>query len=170
MHISTYIFCGKQYGLKHIYPCSDHFESCRGKTSHMAFANHICADLSVCMRNQNRVGTIGLPPGNQTTNCAYSDRLPFAQAYLFICCLRISSYTFVQTRTQDVSIKCTCNYEWPIDYQWYANIKCNGVIQNLWTDVSEKHFRTKSVSALHPILPVYLTILSPGLGPYSNLK
>ena len=33
-------------------------------------------------------------PGNQTTNCAYSDRLPFAQTYLCICCLRISSYTF----------------------------------------------------------------------------
>ena len=60
----------------------------------MAYANHICADESVCMRNQNRVGTIGLPPENQTTNCAYFDRLPFAQTYLFICCLRISSYTF----------------------------------------------------------------------------
>ena len=44
MHISTYIFCCKEYGLKHIYPCSDHFESCRGKTSHMAYADHICAD------------------------------------------------------------------------------------------------------------------------------
>ena len=60
----------------------------------MAYANHTCADKSVCMHNQNRVGTIGLPPGNQTTNSAYSDRLPFAQAYLCICCLRISSYTF----------------------------------------------------------------------------
>ena len=26
------------------------------------------------------------------------------------------------------------------------------------------------MSTLHPILPVYLTILSPGLGPYSNLE
>ena len=77
---------------------------------------------------------------------------------------------FVQPRTQDVSIKCTCNYEWPIDYQWYINIKCNGVIQNLGTAVSEKHFRTKSASALHPILPVYFNILSPGLGPYSNFE
>ena len=94
MHISTYIFCCKQYGLKHIYPCSGHFESCRGRISHMAYANHICADKSVCMRSQNRVGTIGLPPGNQTTNCAYFDRLPFAQTYLCICCLRISSCIF----------------------------------------------------------------------------
>ena len=46
------------------------------------------------MRNQNRVSIIGLPPVNQTTNCAYSDRLPFAQTYLRICCLHISSYTF----------------------------------------------------------------------------
>ena len=38
----------------------------RGKTSHMAYANHICADKSVCMRNQYRVGTIELPHGNQT--------------------------------------------------------------------------------------------------------
>ena len=60
----------------------------------MAYANHICADKSVCMRNQNRVGTIGLPSGYQTTNCDYSDRLPFAQTYFCICCLRISSYTF----------------------------------------------------------------------------
>ena len=44
------------------------------------------------------------------------------------------------------------------------------MIQNLATDVSEKHFRTKSVSALHPILPVYFNILSPGLGPYSNFE
>ena len=46
------------------------------------------------------------------------------------------------------------------------------MIQNLGTDVSEKHFRTKSVSALHPILPVYFNIhvLSPGLGPYSNFE
>ena len=48
------------------------------------------------------------------------------------------------------------------------NIKYNGVIQNLETDVSKKCFRTKSVNALHPILPVYFNILSPGLGPYSN--
>ena len=60
-----------------------------------------------------------------------------------------------------MNIKCTCNYE---------NIKCNGVIQTLGTDVYEKHFRTKSVSALHPILPVYYNILSPGLGPYSNFE
>ena len=40
----------------------------------------------------------------------------------------------------------------------------------LGTDVPEKHFRTKSVNALHPILPVYLNILSPGLGPYSNFE
>ena len=52
----------------------------------------------------------------------------------------------------------------------YVNIKCNGVIQNLGTDVSEKHFRTKSVIALHPILPVYYNILSPRLGPYSNFE
>ena len=44
----------------------------------------------------------------------------------------------------------------------------NGVIQNVGTDVSEKHFTTKSVSALHPILPVYFNILSPGIGTYSN--
>ena len=49
-------------------------------------------------------------------------------------------------------------------------MKCNGVIQNLGTDVSEKHLRTKSVSELHPILPVYFNILSPGLGPYSNFE
>ena len=49
-----------------------------------------------------------------------------------------------------------------------VNIKCNGVIQNLGTDVSEKHFRTKSVSAQQSILPVHFNILSPGLGPYSN--
>ena len=54
-----------------------------------------------------------------------------------------------------MSIKCTWNY----DYQWYVNIKkCNSVIQNLGTDVSEKHFRTKSVSAQHPILPLYFNI------------
>ena len=52
----------------------------------------------------------------------------------------------------------------------YVNIKCNGMIQNLGTDVSEKHFRTKSVSALHHILPVYFKILSLGLGPYSNFE
>ena len=45
-----------------------------------------------------------------------------------------------------------------------------GVIETLGTDVSENHFRTKSVSALHPILPVYFNILSPGLGPYSNFE
>ena len=50
------------------------------------------------------------------------------------------------------------------------NIKCNGVIQNLGTDISEKHFRTNSVSALHPILPVCFNILSPGLGPNSNFE
>ena len=50
------------------------------------------------------------------------------------------------------------------------NIKCNGVIQILGTDVSEKYFRTKSVSALHPTLPVYFNILSPGLDPYSNFE
>ena len=38
-----------------------------------------------------------------------------------------------------------------------------------WTE-AEKHFMTKSVSALHPILPVYFNILSPGLGPYSNFE
>ena len=42
--------------------------------------------------------------------------------------------------------------------------------QNLGTDVSEKHFKTKSVSALHPVLPVYSKILLPGLGPYSNVE
>ena len=60
----------------------------------MAYAKHVCVDYSVCMRNQNGAGTIGLPPGNQTTNCAYNDRLPFAQTYLCICWLRISSYIF----------------------------------------------------------------------------
>ena len=49
-------------------------------------------------------------------------------------------------------------------------MKCHGVIEKLGTDVSEKHSRTKSVSALHPILPVYFNILSPGLGPYSNFE
>ena len=49
-------------------------------------------------------------------------------------------------------------------------MKCSGVIENLGTDVSEKHFMTKSVSALHPILPVYVIKLSPGLGPYSNFE
>ena len=44
------------------------------------------------------------------------------------------------------------------------------MVQNLGTDVSEKHFRTKSVSALHPILSVYFNILSPGLGPYSDFE
>ena len=44
------------------------------------------------------------------------------------------------------------------------------MIQNLGTDVSEKDFRTKSVSALHPILSVYFNILSPGLGPYSYFE
>ena len=44
------------------------------------------------------------------------------------------------------------------------------MIQNLGTDVFEKQFRAKSVSALHPILPVYFNILSPGLGPYSNFE
>ena len=44
------------------------------------------------------------------------------------------------------------------------------VIQNLGTDVTEKHFMTKSVSALHPILSVYFNILSPGLCPYSNFE
>ena len=44
------------------------------------------------------------------------------------------------------------------------------MIQNLGTGVYEKHFRTKSVSALRPILPVYFNILSPGLGPYSNFE
>ena len=49
----------------------------------------------VCVHaQQNRVGTIGLPPGNQTTNCAYFDRLPVAQIDLCICYFRISSYTF----------------------------------------------------------------------------
>ena len=44
------------------------------------------------------------------------------------------------------------------------------MIQNVGADVSEKHFRTKSVSALHPILPVYFNILSPGIGTYSNFE
>ena len=44
------------------------------------------------------------------------------------------------------------------------------MIKNLGTDVSEKHFRTKLVSALHPVLQVYFNILSPGLGPYSNFE
>ena len=44
------------------------------------------------------------------------------------------------------------------------------MIKNLGTDVSEKHFRTKSVNALHLILPVYFNILSPGLGPCSNFE
>ena len=61
-----------------------------------------------------------------------------------------------------MSIKCTCYY--------YVSIKCNRVIQNVGTDVSEKHFKTKSVSALHPILPVYVNILSPGIGTYSNFE
>ena len=90
---------------------------------------------------------------------------------IFVSAVSVYLHThFVQTRTQYVNRKCTCIYEWPIDYQWYVNIKCNGVIQNLGTDVSEKHFRTKSVSALHPILPVYFKILSPGLGPYSYFE
>ena len=44
------------------------------------------------------------------------------------------------------------------------------MIQNVGTDVSEKHFGTKSVRALHPILPVYFNILSPGIGTYSNYE
>ena len=36
--------------------------------------------------------------------------------------------------------------------------------------MSETHFVTKSVSALHPILPVYFNILSPDLGTYSNFE
>ena len=44
------------------------------------------------------------------------------------------------------------------------------MIQNLGTDISEKHLRTKSLSALHPILPACFSILSPGLGPYSNFE
>ena len=119
------------------------------------------------MRNQNRAGTIWLPPGNQTTNCAYSDRLPFAQTYLCICCLHISLYTYCPDEAKRREHKMHLQ---PIDYQWYVNIKCNGVIQNLGTDVSEKHVRTKSVSALHPILPVYFNILSPGFSPYSNFE
>ena len=54
-----------------------------------------------------------------------------------------------------------------LDYQRHVNIKCNGVIQKVGTDVTEKHFSTKSVSALHPILRVYFNILSPGIGTYS---
>ena len=123
------------------------------------------------MRNQNRVGTIGLPPGNQTTNCAYSDRLPFAQTYLYICCSRISSYTFCPgedtRREHKMHVQLWMTHWLSVIY---VNIKCNGVIQNLGTDVSEKHFRTKSVSALHPILPVYFNILSPGLDPYPNFE
>ena len=42
--------------------------------------------------------------------------------------------------------------------------------QIVGTDVSEKRFKTKSVSALHPILPVYFNILSPGKGTYSNCE
>ena len=51
-----------------------------------------------------------------------------------------------------------------------SDMSIYGVIQNLGTDVSETRFRAKSVSALHPILPVYFNILSPGLGPYSNFE
>ena len=54
--------------------------------------------------------------------------------------------------------------------QQQQHIKCNGVIQNLGTDVTEKYFMTKSVSALHPILPVYFNILSPDLDLYSNFE
>ena len=55
-------------------------------------------------------------------------------------------------------------------YAARLNIKSNGVIQNVGTDVPEKHFRTKSVSALHPILSVFFNILSPGIGTYSNFE
>ena len=44
------------------------------------------------------------------------------------------------------------------------------MIQNVGTDESEKHFRIKSVRALHPIMPVYFNILSPGIGTYSNYE
>ena len=44
------------------------------------------------------------------------------------------------------------------------------MIQNVGTDVSEKQFKTKSVSALHPILPEYFNILSPGIGTYSKFE
>ena len=44
------------------------------------------------------------------------------------------------------------------------------MIQNLGTDVSEKLFRIKSVSALHTLLSVYFNILLPGLGPYSSFE
>ena len=44
------------------------------------------------------------------------------------------------------------------------------MIQNLGTDVSEEHFKTKSVSVLYPILPVYFNILPPGLGSYSEFE
>ena len=51
------------------------FELCRDEINRMAYANHICLDQCVGMRNQNRVGTIGLPSGHQSANCAYSDSL-----------------------------------------------------------------------------------------------
>ena len=44
------------------------------------------------------------------------------------------------------------------------------MIQNVGTDVSEKHFKTKLVGALHPILSVYFNILSPGIGTYSKFE
>ena len=116
------------------------------------------------MRSQNRVGTIELPPGNQTTNCAYFDRLPFAQTYLCIWCLRISSCIFCPDEDT------RCEHKMHVQLWMTLDIKCNGVIQNVGTDVSEKHFKTKSVSALHPILPVYFNILSPGIGTYSNFE
>ena len=55
-------------------------------------------------------------------------------------------------------------------YAARLNIKSNGVIQNVGTDIPEKHFRTKSVSGLHPILSVFFNILSPGIGTYSNFE
>ena len=100
----------------------------------------------------------------------FFDRLPFAQTYLCICCLRISSYMFCPDEDTKYEHKMHVQLWMTLDYRWFVYIKCNGVIQNVGADVSEKHFRTKSVSALHPILPVYFNILSPGIGTYSNFE
>ena len=46
------------------------------------------------MRNQNRVETIGLPSGNQSANCAYSDSLCICVDLSWYPLLRISSNIF----------------------------------------------------------------------------
>ena len=121
------------------------------------------------MRSQDRIGTIGLPPGNQTTNCAYFTDYRLRRLIFVSAVLRISSYIFCPDEDTRYEHKTHVQLWMALDYQWYINIKCNGVIQNVGTDVSEKHFRTKSVSALHPILQ-YICILSPGVGTYSNFE